>query len=203
MSKWTHKIPFWRACQKTSAKRPKNVRSCWNVFERNAKILQSMYRKGKKFPVKKQSKKSSGHAKSSWEIIGAKGFAMNYKLFLWKSEKTTKLLIVFQFLLVSKLILWTHRMHLSQIYARLVKVDLLFMPDLFSTKKRKNIAQGLKTLKSFKYFQKKTFPKKMSNQNANSATPLNVFCYEPNELFVKVPKSWRKAIFFQFLALPK
>ena len=160
MSKWTHKIPFWRACQKTSAKRPKNVRSCWNVFERNAKILQSMSRNEKKRKIvsaKNHQKKSSGHAKSSCEIIGAKGFAKNYKLFLWKSEKTTKLLIVFHFLLVSKLILWFHRMHLSQINTRLVEVDLLFMPDLFSTKKRKNVAQGPKILKSFIYFQKKIF----------------------------------------------
>ena len=122
---------------------------------KNLTVNVQKWKKRKIVSAKNHQKKSSWHAKSSWEIIGAKGFAMNYKLFLWKSEKTTKLLIVFQFLLVSKLILWTHRMHLSQIYARLVKVDLLFMPDLFSTKERKNIAQGLKTLKSFYKFSDK------------------------------------------------
>ena len=122
---------------------------------KNLTVNVQKWKKRKIVSAKNHQKKSSGHAKSSCEIIGAKGFAKNYKLFLWKSEKTTKLLIVFQFLLVSKLILWTHRMHLSQINTRLVEVDLLFMPDLFSTKKRKNVAQGLNTLKSFKYFQKK------------------------------------------------
>ena len=153
-------MPFWRACQKTLAKRPKMCRSCWMFFEQNVKILQSLSRKEKneKYFPPKIIKKTSGHAKSSWEIIGAKGFAKKYKFLLWKSEKTTKLLIVFQFLLVSQLILWTHRMHLSQIYTRLVEVDLLLMPHLFSTKKRKNVAQGPKTLKSFKYFQIETFP---------------------------------------------
>ena len=41
----------------------------------------------------------------------------------------------------------------------------------------------------------------MSNQNANSATPLNVSCYEPNELLFKVPESLRKAFFLQFFTL--
>ena len=41
----------------------------------------------------------------------------------------------------------------------------------------------------------------MSNQNANSATPLNVSCYEPNELLFKVPESLRKAFFLQFFSL--
>ena len=56
-----------------------------------------MYRKEKKYFPSKLSKKSSGHAKSRWEIIVAKVFAKKYYLFLWKSEKTTKRLTVFQF----------------------------------------------------------------------------------------------------------
>ena len=141
-----------------------NGRKMFAHVETFLKKMQKSYsqcremKKRKLVSAKNRRKKSSGHAKSSWEIIGAKGFAKKYKFLLWKWEKTTKLLIVFQFLLVSQLILWTHRTHLSQIYTRLVEVDLLLMPHLFSTKKRKNVAQGPKTLKSFKYFQIETFP---------------------------------------------
>ena len=156
-------MPFWRACQKSLAKRPEIFPSYWNFLEQNAKILQSMSRNEKKeknFPPK-ITKTFSGHAKSSWEIIVAKSFAKKYKIFLWKSEKTTKLLFVFQFLLFSKLILWAQRMHLSQSNLDSKKSGLLFVPDFFPTKKRKNVAQDPKTFENvLNIFRKKYFREK-------------------------------------------
>ena len=146
---WTRKKPCWRASQKTLAKRPKMFRSSWNFFEQNAKFLQSMYRKEKKFSRQNLSRKKSGHAKSRWEIVVAKVFAKKYYLFLWKSEKTTKRLIVFQFFAFSKLILWTQRMHLPQFYPRLLEVGLVLHAWFFFNKKRKNVAQYPKNLKKF------------------------------------------------------
>ena len=132
-----------------------NGRKMFAHVETFLKKMQKSYsqcremKKRKLVSAKNRRKKSSGHAKSSCEIIGAKGFAKNYKLFLWKSDKTTKLLKVFQFLLVSKLILWTHWMHLSQIYTRLVEVRLVIHALFFSNERTEKCRSRSENFKKF------------------------------------------------------
>ena len=117
--------------------------------------------KRKSISRQKISKKPSGHAKSSWEIFGAKVFAKKCLLFLWKLEKTTKILFVFQFLLLSKLILWTHRMHLSQFYPRLLEVGLVIRACFFFNRKTKKFRSSFANFeKVLNIFRKKHLRKK-------------------------------------------
>ena len=148
-------MPFLRACQNTLAKQPKMFRSYWMSLEQNAKILQSMSRNEKKrknFPAKNhqktfwtREKQLRNHRCKSFLLKSVKYFSENWK----------KLLIVFQFLFFSKLILWTQGMHLWQFYPRLIEVGLGIHAWFFSTKKRKNVAQGLNIFKKFRIFSKK------------------------------------------------
>ena len=157
-----------------------NGRKCFAHIETFLNKMQKSYsqcpetKKRKNF-TPKIIKKFSGHAKSSWEIIVAKAFAKKYKMFLWKSEKTTKLLPVFQFLLFSKLILWAQRMHLSQSTVDSWKSGLLSMPDFFSTKKRKNVAKDPKIFeKVLNFFRKRHFRQKC---------PIEMQIRQPRQLF--------------------
>ena len=74
------KMRFWRACQKTLAKRPKMFRSCWNFLNKMQKSFSQgpEMEKRKSIFRQKSSKEPLGQAKSSWEIFGAKVFAKKY-----------------------------------------------------------------------------------------------------------------------------
>ena len=108
---WTRKKPCWRASQKTLAKRPKMFRSSWNFFEQNAKILQSMYRKEKNFPVKFYQKINLDTRKAVGKSSLQKFLLKSFIYFSENRKKPQNLELFFKFLLSSKLILWTERIY--------------------------------------------------------------------------------------------
>ena len=115
-----------------------NVSLKLQLFWTKCKNFTVNVQKGKKnLSVKIYQKKYSGQAKSHWEIIVAKVFVKKFFWFIWKSEKNTKRLIVFQFFAFSKLILWTQRMHLPQFYPRLLEVGLVLHAWFFFNKNEK------------------------------------------------------------------
>ena len=133
-------------------------------------------KKKKTIFCQKSPKISSGHPKSSWELIGAKVFAKKHKLFLWKAEKTAKLLIVFHFLLFSKLILWTLRMYLSQLYPRLLDVGLVIHAWFFFQQKTKRCrSRSEKFKKVLNTFRKNFFVENVQSK-CNFGNPPIVSC---------------------------
>ena len=136
-----------------------NGRKCFaqlaTFLNKMQKTFQSMYRKERIISRQNLSKECSGHAKSHWEIIVAKVFVKKFFWFIWKSEKNTKRLIVFQFFAFSKLILWTQRMHLPQFYPRLLEVGLVLHAWFFFNKSKKCRSRSEKLKKVLNTFRKK------------------------------------------------
>ena len=79
------------------------------------------------------------------------------------------------------------------------KSGFLFIPEFFFDEKTKKCRSRSENFeKVLNFFRKNHFRIKMSNRIAKLAIPLKVSCWKANELFVKVPKSLRKAFFFNY-----
>ena len=142
-----------------------NGRKCFAQIENFLNKMQKSYiqctERKKIFSRQNLSKKFSGHAKSRWEIIIAKVFAKKYYIFLWKSEKTTKRLMVFRIFAFFQTDPLDSENILPQFYPRLLEVGLVIHASFFFNKKTKRCrSRSEKIKKVLNFFRKRLFRRK-------------------------------------------
>ena len=157
MFEWTRKKPCWRASQKVWP----NGRKCFAQVETFLNKMQKSYsqctERKKIFPVKIYQKFFLDTRRAVEKSSLQKFLLKSFIYFSENRKKPQNVYLFFKFLLSSKLILWTQRMHFPQFYPRLLDVGLVIHTSFFSTKKRKDVAQGPKNLKKFWILSEKDF----------------------------------------------
>ena len=163
---------FWPNGRKCFA----HVETFWTKCK-NVLVRVQKWKKGKKFPAKNHRKNLQDTRKAVEKSSVQKFLLKSNNYFSENRKKPQNFYLFFQFLLLSKLILWTHRMHLSQCYHRLLEVGLFIHAWFFFDKRTKKCRSRCENYgKVLTISGKKNFRIKMSSRIASLATPLKVSC---------------------------